>query len=88
MHSRIGPAIAATLAAHKVPPAVIERELSDMRDCRLGPTESRSVVGIMNEFSFLADVYRRNDSSFEPVQPAKRLGSMSPGADPHRRCRG
>jgi hypothetical protein len=73
--SRIGPAIVATLAAHEAPPAVVERELSEMRDCRLGPTANRSVVGIMNEFSFLADVYRSNDSGIEPLQMAKRLAA-------------
>jgi hypothetical protein len=73
--SRIGPAIAANLAAHEAPAAVIERELSEMRDCRFGPTANRSVVGIMNEFSFLADVYRRNESGIDPVQLAKRLAA-------------
>jgi hypothetical protein len=32
-----------------------------MRECRLAPTANRSVVGIMNEFTSLADTYRRND---------------------------
>jgi len=29
-----------------------------MRDRRIDTTANRSVVGIMNEFSYLADVYR------------------------------
>jgi hypothetical protein len=73
--SRIGRAIAATLATHDAPAAVIEGELSEMRDCRFGPTANRSVVGIMTEFSFLADVYRSNDPGFDPVQLAKRLAA-------------
>jgi hypothetical protein len=44
------------LAAHEVAPAAVERELSELPDRRLGPTANRSVVGILNEFSFLADV--------------------------------
>jgi hypothetical protein len=32
-----------------------------MRDCRLAPTANRSVVGIMNEFTSLADTYRRDE---------------------------
>nr|WP_221377013.1 hypothetical protein [Actinoplanes polyasparticus] len=59
--ARIGPEIAAALAAHRAPAAVIEGELRQMRDCRFGPTANRSVVGIMNEFAYLADVYRHSD---------------------------
>jgi Domain of unknown function (DUF6933) len=50
--------IAAVLAAHGTPEAVIDEELRQMRDCRLAKTANRSVVGIMNEFTFLADAYR------------------------------
>ena len=61
--ARIGPEIAATLTAYQAPAVVIDDELSQMRDCRFGPTANRSVVGIMNEFAYLADVYRHSDSS-------------------------
>jgi hypothetical protein len=61
--ARIGPEIAAALAAHQAPAAVIDDELSQMRDCRFGPTANRSVVGIMNDFAYLADVYRHADPS-------------------------
>jgi hypothetical protein len=73
--SRLGSAIAATLATHEAPAAVVERELSEMRDCRFGPTANRSVLGIMNEFSFLADVYRRNDSDIDLLVLAKELAA-------------
>jgi hypothetical protein len=71
--SRLGPAIAATLATHAVPTAVVERELVEMRDCRLGLTANRSVLGIMNEFRFLSDVYRRDDRNVDLLVLAKRL---------------
>jgi hypothetical protein len=35
--SRIGPEIAAALAAHDAPTAVIDGELDQMRDCRFAP---------------------------------------------------
>jgi hypothetical protein len=73
--SRIGPEIAATLAAHQAPAAVVDGELGQMRDCRFAPTANRSVVGVMNEFSFLADIYRRNDSGLDLLQLAKKLAS-------------
>ena len=73
--SRIGPDIAATLAAHQAAAAVVDGELSQMRDCRFAPTTNRSVVGIMNEFAFLADVYRRDDPDLNPLRLAQRLAS-------------
>jgi Domain of unknown function (DUF6933) len=74
--SRIGPEIAATLAAHQTPAAVIDSELSQMRDCRFAPTANRSVVGVMNEFSYLADVYRGNDpNDINLLQLARRLAA-------------
>jgi hypothetical protein len=73
--SRIGPEIAGTLAAHRAPAAVIDDELSQMRECRFGPTANRSVVGIMNEFSHLADVYRRTDPDLNLKQMARRLAA-------------
>jgi hypothetical protein len=43
---------AAVLAAHGVPVAVIDEEQRQMRHRRLAKTANRSVVGIMNEFTF------------------------------------
>jgi len=71
--ARIGPEIAAALAAHQAPAAVIESELSQMRDCRFSPTANRSVVGIMNDFSHLADAYRGTDPDINLEQLAGRL---------------
>ncbi len=50
--------LAAVLAAHGTPDAVIDEEHRQMRDRRLARTANRSVVGIMNEFTFLAESYR------------------------------
>lgn len=52
--ARIGDEIAAVLAAHGAPEATIAQERERMADCRYGRTISRSVVGIMNEFTRLA----------------------------------
>jgi hypothetical protein len=73
--ARLGPAIAVTLATHDAPAAVVERELSEMRDCRFDPTANRSVLGIMNEFSFLADIYRRNDPGVDLLVLARKLAA-------------
>lgn len=73
--SRIGPEIAATLTAHHAPAAVVDGELGQMNDCRFAPTANRSVVGIMNEFTFLADIYRRDDPDLDLLQLAVKLAS-------------
>ena len=49
---------AMVLAAHGTPQAVIDEELQQMRDHRRAKTANRSVVGIMNEFTYLAEAHR------------------------------
>lgn len=55
---------ASALTAHGTPQAVIDEELRQMRDYRFAKTANRSVVGIMNEFTYLAEAYR--DDTLEP----------------------
>ena len=55
--ARIGQQVATVLTAHGTPISVVEQELWHMRDCRLAKTSNRSVVGIMNEFTYLAEAY-------------------------------
>ena len=56
--ARFPDGLAQALSAHDVPEAFITQELSRMQDVRLGKTASRSVLGIMNEFTFLAQTMR------------------------------
>ncbi len=58
---RFGPHLAAVLAAHGTPAEFIDAELQEMDQVRLAKTASRSVVGIMNEFSYLADAWRQDE---------------------------
>jgi hypothetical protein len=44
------------LRAHALPAAFIEEEVHEMGVLRLAKTDSRRVLGVMNEFAFLADV--------------------------------
>jgi hypothetical protein len=46
-----------------------------MRDCRFGPTANRSVVGVMNEFTHLAEVYRSTDPGQGLLDLGMRLAS-------------
>ena len=67
--------IAAILAAHATPGAVIEEELWHLRDYRVATTANRSVVGIMNEFSRLAEVHRDRDPCPNLTDLAQRLAT-------------
>jgi uncharacterized protein DUF6933 len=73
--SRIGREIAATLTAHHTSAAIVDGEFVQMNDCRFAPTANGSVVGIMTEFAFLADVYRRNDPDLDLLHMAMKLAS-------------
>jgi hypothetical protein len=55
---RVPAAIADVLAAHHVPDELIDDEVTEWVDVRIEPTANRSVVGVMNEFGYLAEVFR------------------------------
>jgi hypothetical protein len=46
------------LTAHGIEQSFIDRELAQMREVQYTKTFNRSVVGIMNQFSYLAEGYR------------------------------
>jgi uncharacterized protein DUF6933 len=50
--------VAAVLAALGTAQTVIDAELAQMRDIRLAKTANRSVIGIMTDFTHLAEAYR------------------------------
>jgi hypothetical protein len=63
---RIPGAVAELLAAHHLPAAVVEAERAAMTEVRLTRTASRSILGVQNEFAYLADVNRAdNDGLLE-----------------------
>ena len=57
---RFPAAVITHLQAHEVPRSFTDAERAAMADVRLAKTASRSVLGVMNEFRFLADVYRHD----------------------------
>jgi Domain of unknown function (DUF6933) len=59
--TRIAQQIATVLTAHGTPPAIVEDEVQRMRPCRVARTANRSVVGIMTEFTHLAEVRHNPD---------------------------
>jgi hypothetical protein len=51
-------AAAEVLHAHGVHSSFVEREVAEMIDCCLTKIRNRSVLGVMNEFAYLAGAYR------------------------------
>lgn len=50
--------LASVLAAHGVPQQFIDHELAQMNEVQYAKTSNRGVVGIMNQFTYLAEGYR------------------------------
>lgn len=50
--------LADVLAAHGVPQQFIDHELAQMNEVQYAKTSNRSVLGITNQFSYLAEGYR------------------------------
>ncbi|WP_203883500.1 DUF6933 domain-containing protein [Planotetraspora kaengkrachanensis] len=71
--------VATVLAAHGIPDTIIGEELQQMRDHRLAKTANRSVVGIMNEFTYLAETYRGDTPPPDLLGLAMRLATTPCG---------
>jgi len=72
---RVADHVAAALRAHRAPQTFIDAEAGHMRDCRLGSTANRSVVGVMVEFTRLAEIYRADRPNPELLDLALRLAT-------------
>jgi Domain of unknown function (DUF6933) len=55
---RLSDHVGEVLHAHRAPERVIAAETQHMCQARVAPTANRSIVGSMNEFAYLADVFR------------------------------
>ncbi|GII55502.1 hypothetical protein Pth03_38910 [Planotetraspora thailandica] len=71
--------VATVLAALGAPDMIIGEELQQMRDSRLAKTANRSVVGIMNEFTYLAETYRGGTPAPDLLGLAIRLAATPCG---------
>ena len=71
--------LAGLLRLHGVRESVVEREARGTADYRLAATASRSVIGSMNEFGFLADVYREQDAEPDLMGWSLRLATVPCG---------
>jgi hypothetical protein len=73
--ARMGEQIGDVLAGYGAPAAVLAEERRRMRECRIAKTASRSVVGVMNEFARLAELYRDDNPRQDLAGLAARLAT-------------
>jgi hypothetical protein len=72
-------ALREVLQALHTPAEFIESEISGMSEVVYAKTANRSVLGVMNEFVFLAEGYRDQDGSIDPVGLSLRLAGTPCG---------
>jgi hypothetical protein len=72
---RFSAQLAMTLTTHGIDPAFIAREAAAMTEAGFAKTANRSVVGIMNEFSFLTEQYSENFESSDLMLLSMRLAN-------------
>src|SRR5439155_504269 len=70
---RFPAALTTVLEYHGINHAFIEREATAMTEYRLAKTKNRSVVGIMNEFAYLAGIHRASGDGRDLVALSSRL---------------
>ena len=76
---RFPTALLAHLQAHEVRRSFSESELAEMDPRRLAKTASRSVIGVKNEYKFLADVYAKLDDESDLLVLSMRLAATPCG---------
>ena len=62
------------LGALAIAPGAIERELAEMADGQIAGTESRSVLGSMNDFAFMMEVRLRSERDTTMAEWSRWLG--------------
>lgn len=77
--ARIPQQIVAALSAHGAPDSIVDEEARRMREWRFGPTANRSVVGIMNEFTYLAEAWCQDQPQPDLHALALRLATTPCG---------
>lgn len=71
--------LATTLRAHRVPESFIQDELLEMDDVSVSRTNSRRLVGILNELATVARRMRDHRPGVTPIQLAMELAQVPVG---------
>ena len=67
------------LRALDMPVEFIDSEIDDMSEVVYAKTANRSVLGVMNEFAYLAEGYRDQGGSIDPVALSLKLAGTPCG---------
>jgi hypothetical protein len=76
---RFSDELAATLRVHGAPKSFIAGELSAMDDVVVSRTNSRQVLGVLNEFAFVANRIRKLHPEVTPLELALNLAETLVG---------
>jgi hypothetical protein len=76
---RFVPALSTLLSAHGASPAFTGAEAEEMAERRVAKTTNRSVVGIMNEFTFLAEAHAADLGGLDLLELSLRLAKTPCG---------
>ncbi len=71
--ARFGPELETLLEGHGVARSFITDELEQIDELQLAKTNNRSLLGSMNEFAYLADVYRHSADVVDLIALSLRL---------------
>jgi hypothetical protein len=71
--------LAAVLAAHDIDPAFIAHEVAEMAEVGFAKTANRSVVGSMNDFSWMVEGYREGIEGADLLTLSMRLAEVPCG---------
>ena len=76
---RFPSALKEVLMALDLPAEFIQAEIEGMRDVAYAKTANRSVVGMMNEFSFLVEAHRDQHGLADPLALSLKLAHVPCG---------
>lgn len=79
LFARFPAVLHSNLQAHSVPRGFVEAELAEMNVVRTAKTASRSALGVMNEFKFLAEVHTEDDPDPDLLALSLRLAETPCG---------
>ncbi len=82
--SRLPMELARQLAACGLAERFVDEELASMQECCVTKTGNRTLIGMLNEFSFLADAYRDRGESVDLSLLARRLATTPCGPLKHQ----
>jgi hypothetical protein len=76
---RFPTALLTHLQAHEAPRSFTDQELGEMEPRRLAKTASRRVLGVMNEFKYLAEVHAKLDDESDLLALSMQLAQTPCG---------